>query len=175
MRAASVWHSYATLYEVFAFVLDVGVHGTLRGAAVERGTADHRIQREEWIAGVPAVRKAGHSWAPYIRLREARPSDFEDIDRNAGGVVDFREFCEWVEATEKLAATAIGVELGVNEPWIDSPQATDASPSGRVPRKHPADIIRTAHTEGFLAAGASASDIMTRWGYQLIDHVIDEV
>lgn len=154
---------YATLYEVFAHVLDVGVHGTLRGEAVERGAADHRIERQEWVAGVAAVRRAGHSWAPYIRLREARPSDFEDIDRNGGGVVDFREFCEWVEATEKIAGTAIGIELGVNEP-IDSPNARDASE--RVLRKDPDAIIRTAHTEGFLAAGMSAADIMRQWGYQ---------
>ena len=38
------------------------------------------------------------------------------MDVNGGGHVDLQEFCEWVERAEKLAATPIGVELGVNEP-----------------------------------------------------------
>ena len=49
-------------------------------------------------------------------LREASPADFDEMDQNGGGHIDFREFCEWVEAAEKLAGTAAGIALGANEP-----------------------------------------------------------
>ena len=52
---------------------------------------DHRIAREEWEASVPQVREAGSTWAPYIRLRDASASDFDQIDQNGGGYVDFRQ------------------------------------------------------------------------------------
>ena len=54
---------------------------------------DHRIAREEWVAAVPNIRRAAQSWAAYVRLREASAGDFEKIDQNGGGYIDFREVC----------------------------------------------------------------------------------
>ena len=73
-------------------------------------------QREEWKAALPQVRRAGQTWANSLALRSAKEEDFDDIDRNHGGFIDLQEFCEWVEAAEKLAGTSQGMELGVNEP-----------------------------------------------------------
>ena len=41
--------------------------------------------------------------------------DFDEMDANGGGLVDFREFCEWVEAAEKMAGTPAGVELAAKQ------------------------------------------------------------
>lgn len=89
------------------------------------------LSREEWKGALGRVRKAGRSWAPYIRLRDAREDDFERMDQNGGGYIDFREFCEWIEAAEKAAGTPAGIELGVNEP-IEHPSVCLA----RVPYLH---------------------------------------
>ena len=91
--------------------------------------ADHRVQREEWERAVDKVRQAGCTWAPYVRLRDVTLEDFDAIDSNAGGYVDFREFCEWIEAGEKAAGTSAGVDLGVNEP-VDKPRYKDEPPGG---------------------------------------------
>lgn len=159
---------YATLYEVFAYLIDVGSRHP--GDAAD---PDHRVTREEWVAALDTVRKAGRSWAPYIRLREARATDFDDMDQNAGGFVDFLEFCEWVEATEKLAGTAIGVELG--EP-IDSPghlynsghlhvdAYADPAPHRRVRSDPGGPSLAT----GPIGTGSDehVTAIMRKWGYQ---------
>ena len=70
---------------------------------------DHRISRVEWKAALPKVREAAASWAPYLALQNASASDFDVIDVNRGGFVDLQEFCEWVEAAEKLGGRPIDV------------------------------------------------------------------
>jgi len=109
---------YATLYEVFAYVIDVG---QVRWAG-EVGDQDHRITRKEWNSAINKVRNAGSSWAPYVRLRNANTFDFDIMDHNGGGVVDFRQFCLWVEAAEQAS-----FDSGAVEP-IDAPHAFLSSP-----------------------------------------------
>ena len=115
---------YSTLYEVFAYIVDVGPARSARSRHVSvTGSAqagDHRVSREEWAAAVGEVRHIGRTWAPFVRLQRAAVADFDAMDANGGGHVDFSEFCEWVEAAEKLEGTAAGRELGVNEP-VDAP------------------------------------------------------
>ena len=41
---------------------------------------------------------AGTTWAASERLRHASVADFDAMDRNGGGYVDLREFCEWMAA-----------------------------------------------------------------------------
>ena len=85
---------YATWLEVFAHLIDTGAakpparRDALDMLAIE---TDHRIVREEWDAAIERVRKAGHTWAPYIRLRNVSMGDFDQIDSNGGGYIDFRE------------------------------------------------------------------------------------
>jgi len=119
---------YATWYEVFDQFIDRGGGGVDR-LDIIRIEADHRVQREEWERAVDKVRQAGCTWAPYVRLRDVTLEDFDAIDSNAGGYVDFREFCEWIEAGEKAAGTSAGVDLGVNEP-VDKPRYKDEPPGG---------------------------------------------
>ena len=80
-----------------------------------------RPPQAEWNRALPVLRQAGHTWAPYIRLREANAADFDAIDSNGGGYIDFRELCEWIKAAEKAAGTPAGLELGVNEPSVTPP------------------------------------------------------
>lgn len=108
---------YATWYETFAHVIDVGGPG-LNVADALPLHEDHRASRAEWNRALPTLRRAGQTWAPYIRLREASTADFDAIDCNGGGYIDFREFCEWIEMAEKAAGTPAGLELGVNEPSV---------------------------------------------------------
>jgi hypothetical protein len=100
---------YATWFEVFNQI-DVGEQAA-GGTAFKRVESDHRISRREWNLSITTIRKIGTTWAPYIRLREASPSDFSKMDLNHGGMVDLREFCEWVRAGEVAANTAIGKVL----------------------------------------------------------------
>lgn len=109
---------YATWHEVFRLVDCARTRGgsKLNYLDVEVPEGDYRISRDEWLQALPKVRVAALSWAPFIALRAASAADFDEMDVNGGGHVDLQEFCEWVERAEKLAATPIGVELGVNEP-----------------------------------------------------------
>jgi hypothetical protein len=86
------------------------------------GDQDHRITRKEWNSAINKVRNAGSSWAPYVRLRNANTFDFDIMDHNGGGVVDFRQFCLWVEAAEQAS-----FDSGAVEP-IDAPHAFLSSP-----------------------------------------------
>lgn len=107
---------YATWLEVFARLVDVGDPNHARDAlGVVHIEPDHRIAREEWDHAIGRMREAGRTWAPYVQLREVSPADFDAIDKNGGGYIDFREFCEWMEAGEKEAETFAGEELGVGE------------------------------------------------------------
>ena len=74
---------------------------------------DHCVTRDEWNAAVFRVREAGASWARFIRLEQASAADFDAIDQEKRGYLDFRSFCEWIEAAEKLAGTSAGLDLGV--------------------------------------------------------------
>jgi len=57
---------------------------------------DNRISRQEWEAALGELRRAGATWATSERLRHATVADFDAMDRNGGGYVDLREFCEWM-------------------------------------------------------------------------------
>ena len=147
--------TYAKLYEVFAYLLDVG-HGPDGD-----GERDHRLSRAEWEGGVEKVRQAGRSWAPFIRLREARASDFDRMDQNGSSLIDFREFSEWVEATEKLAATDVGLDL-----------CTNAVISKSVARHSGHERASTpGRSDGLISAGLSAGEhlaqLMSEWGYPM--------
>ena len=97
---------YATWFEVFRYIIDED--------------KDHRLSRDEWVAKLPQMVEAGQTWADSIALASATAASFDEMDQNDGGMIDLQEFCEWVEAAEKRAGTAQGLELGVNEP-IDRP------------------------------------------------------
>ena len=108
---------YATLYEVFAYVIDVG-----RDRTGEVGDQDHRIARKEWNSAINKVRNAGSSWAPYLRLRNVSTFDFDVIDHNGGGVVDFRQFCLWIEAAEQASFDSGAVEpIDASHAFLSSP------------------------------------------------------
>ena len=68
----------------------------------------------EWHAFASKVRDAGKTWAPYIRLREASPSDFDVIDTHRKGSITFPQFCAWIQSAEQAAGTPIGHELSDN-------------------------------------------------------------
>ena len=108
---------YATLYEVFAYVIDVG-----RDRTGKVGDQDHRIARKEWNSAINKVRNAGSSWAPYLRLRNVSTFDFDVIDHNGGGVVDFRQFCLWIEAAEQASFDSGAVEpIDASHAFLSSP------------------------------------------------------
>lgn len=66
---------------------------SLTGVQVDE---DNRISRQEWEAALGKLRRAGATWATSERLRHASVADFDAMDRNGGGYVDLREFCEWM-------------------------------------------------------------------------------
>lgn len=116
---------YATLYECFAYVIDVGgprpdgTGGGYKGRSADgvefiRIEVEHRVSRAEWHAFASKVRDAGKTWAPYIRLREASPSDFDVIDTHRKGSITFPQFCAWIQSAEQAAGTPIGHELSDN-------------------------------------------------------------
>ena len=140
---------YATWHEVFRQVdtektLGTNTIYTPRGYLdVEVPDGDYRISRGEWLNGLPAVREAAASWAPYLALQRACEDDFDTIDQNGGGYVDFQEFCEWIEQAEKRAGTEAGIELGVNEP-VDQPayepRQWHTAPLEVHPARHKGDV-----------------------------------
>ena len=117
----------ACRYEVFSQLVDIGGRG-VDAEGVAHIDADHRIAREEWDAALGRVRHAGATWAPFEKIARASAADFDEIDKNRGGYIHFRELCEWVEEAEKRAGTPVGADLGVNEP-LDSAHARGRTPS----------------------------------------------
>eukprot|EP00322_Chrysochromulina_rotalis_P007453 CAMPEP_0115890982 /NCGR_PEP_ID=MMETSP0287-20121206/33630_1 /TAXON_ID=412157 /ORGANISM="Chrysochromulina rotalis, Strain UIO044" /LENGTH=270 /DNA_ID=CAMNT_0003347767 /DNA_START=24 /DNA_END=833 /DNA_ORIENTATION=- len=154
---------YATLYEVFAHLIDVDRSFSIWGSPEAKSTRteqDYKMTREEWIASIERVRKAGRSWAPYVRLRSAHAADFDEMDHDRAGLVEFRQFCDFVEAAEKLAGTPIGMDLGAHE-LAEKPYAMHID----VPAANNYSLQHYARGEGQLN---SASDeqlvrIMRRW------------
>ena len=114
---------YATWYEVFAYVIDVGgPRGSgsaglrSRGAGADgvefvRIEVDHHVSRGEWQAFAVRVREAGRTWAPYIRLREASAHDFDTIASWGKERITFSQFAAWLKSAEQAAGTPIGHEL----------------------------------------------------------------
>lgn len=78
---------------------------------------DKKLSKDEWDTMMPAVASAGNSWAPFVALREPKSEDFETMDADGMGFVVLKEFCDWVETTEKLADTDRGHELGTLSMW----------------------------------------------------------
>jgi len=148
---------YATWYEVFAHIIDTDGAPTAAARRDQldhlRIEADHRMVREEWEAALPKVTHAGATWAPFLRLASARAADFDAMDSNRGGYVDFREFCEWIEQAEKSEGTAFGRELGVNEP-TDQPAYNPDAASGPAPKEFSAGSAhaKDAHIERMRVA-----------------------
>ena len=105
---------YATWYEVFSRVVDRGSQAAMAMDSMQLHE-DSRMLREEWTTGITGVREAGRTWAPFIALREASAADYDSMDASGGGHVILRDFCDWIEQTEKAAGTPYGLELGVNE------------------------------------------------------------
>jgi len=150
---------YATWYEVFSQLIDTG--GKPKGGAAGASSRidaidavriepDHRIVREEWDAALPAVREAGASWAPFLKLRDATAADFDEIDQNHGNYIDFREFAEWIEQAEKVAGTPAGLELGINE-TLDSPSA---QPEHEARHAHKGQVAHVHHMRDGRRAAA---------------------
>lgn len=97
--------------------------------------------REEWDAALPAVREAGASWAPFLKLRDATAADFDEIDQNHGNYIDFRE----VRPSQPQSAT---------EPADSAPDDLPSTPgrlggcSPRAPSPLASTSPRAPHHEG---------------------------
>ena len=111
---------YATWYEVFKTI-----HGGSEGAS---GGSDLRIAREAWVAALPQVRQAGETWANSRALRNAKPEDFDEIDRGRVGFLQLKEFCEWVEDVERLGDTQQGQLPAVTEAVAAPPSHSPSQP-----------------------------------------------
>ena len=101
---------YATWYELFRAAdsgelrEDAGIHGLRQlGDDGVQITDDMRIAEKEWARATEMLRTAGRTWAPFLRLADPHlASAFRgSVDKNGGGYVDLREFCEWMEEAEK--------------------------------------------------------------------------
>lgn len=91
------------MFEVFSLV-DGGGAGTT-------ADDDRRLDKEEWVAGIKSMKRAGASWAPFVVLQDVKAEDFEVIDADGGGKILLKEFCKWIENGEVEANTEAGVEL----------------------------------------------------------------